>query len=75
MLILSAGCAAGPRVKYTPPPMPPLGQYESVVPDKNDTTGEVGLWMSRGDAAGVLKERNTLRSVIEQLRAYWEKTQ
>ena len=70
-----AACATGPKVKFTPPATPPPGQYASVVPDKNDATGEAGLWMSRKDGAGILKERSTLRSIIEQYRAYWEKTQ
>ena len=69
------GCATPAKVKFVPPDTPPPAVLESVEVDKNDRTGEGGLWMNKGDGQKVLKERSALRRIIEMYRAYWEKTQ
>jgi hypothetical protein len=45
------------------------------VSDKNDKTGELGIWLSLKDGKLVLKERIILRAIIEQYRAYWQRNQ
>ena len=64
-----------PRVNFVPPETPSPAVFLSAIADKNDRTGELGVWLSEKDAKLLLKERIILRSVIEQYRAYFEKTQ
>lgn len=64
-----------PRVNFVPPTIPPPAVFLSAEADKNDKTGELGVWLNEKDAKLLLKERVILRSIIEQYRAYFEKTQ
>jgi hypothetical protein len=59
-IIALAGCQGS--VKFAPPPLddPPL--LESMVPDKNDKTGEPGFWMNRSDAEDERNFREGLRA-------------
>jgi hypothetical protein len=61
-----AGCQGA--VKFAAPPLddPPL--LESMVPDKNDKTGEAGFWMNRGDAED---ERN-FREGVRATKKVWK---
>jgi hypothetical protein len=58
-----------------PPETPSPAKFLSAVPDKNDNSGELGVWMSEKDAKSILKERVVLRAVIDAYRAYWQKNQ
>jgi len=75
LTLFVASCATSPRVSFTPPDTPPPVVFQSAVADKNDKTGELGVWLSMPDAKSILKERVVLRSIIDAYRAYWEKTQ
>lgn len=77
LLLTVAACANhGPiKVKYNFPAVPERVKMESVVPDRNDRTGESGLWMNVDDGKKNLKNRERLYSIIEELRAFWRKTQ
>jgi hypothetical protein len=48
---VAAGCAK--TVEFVPPPLQAPPELTSIVPDKNDRTGEKGYWMNRGDAEGL----------------------
>ncbi len=48
---------------------------ESVVPDRNDKTGELGIWMHGKDARADLSYRAKLQTIIDEARAYWQRTQ
>jgi len=75
LLTSFAACTTlAPRVNFIPPDTPPPSKLESAVIDKNDTTGEPGIWMNGKDAKTLLKERVILRSIIEAYRTYWEKS-
>ena len=76
LMLCVASCATqGPRVKFVAPDVPPPAVVESAAVDKNDRTGEPGVWMNIRDGKLLLKERIILRSIIDQYRAYLGKTQ
>lgn len=74
LMLTILACATCPTVKYDLPQVQKEPQAKSVVIDKNDQTGEKGYWMNRPDAEVNLQHRNHLYSIIDQLKAYWEKT-
>lgn len=60
-----SGCVTAPVV--APPPLPERPAMKSTVKDRNDITGEVGVWMDISDA------RRLVRYIedIEAVRAKW----
>ncbi len=68
LMLFVASCAAVPRVSFTPPDVPPPVTCPSAI------AKDGGVWMNEKDAKALLKERVILRSIIDQYRAYWEKT-
>jgi hypothetical protein len=68
-----ASCATAPRVNFVPPEVPPPVTAPSAAVDKNDKTGEKGVWLNEKDAKALLSERIRLRYIIDAYRAYAEK--
>jgi hypothetical protein len=69
LMLCVASCATCPKVSFIPPTVPP----EVTCPSA--TVKDGGVWINEEDAKALLKERVILRSIIEQYKAYWEKTQ
>lgn len=68
-------CASPPiRVSYDFPTVPGEPKLGSAVVDKNDKTGELGIWLNQTDIKADLSHRAKLQSIIDQLKVYWEKT-
>lgn len=68
LLSISAlvGCqSAAPKLVGPPLPAPP--ELKSMVPDKNDKTGEVGLWMNMNDG----QKEAVYRETVESVRRNW----
>jgi hypothetical protein len=45
------------------PEIPPPPQLESMVPDKNDATGDPGFWLSRPDAMAEAFWRGEIQAI------------
>lgn len=71
-----AACGSQPtRVNYNFPTVPAEPRLGSAVVDKNDKSGEAGIWMNTPDVKADLEYRAKLQTIIEQLRVYWEAMQ
>ena len=69
-----AACAPNPKISYDFPNVGPEPKSQSAAVDKNDRTGEPGVWQNEKDTKAGLSYRAHLLSIIKQLRVYWEKT-
>jgi hypothetical protein len=64
LAICLSGCASqAPIVKTVLPEIPPPPQLESMVPDKNDATGDPGFWLSRPDAMAEAFWRGEIQAI------------
>lgn len=64
---LISGCA-GTRPVIAPPPLPERPVLASIVQDRNDRTGELGVWMGFGD----LRKLTKYAESVEAVRQKWK---
>ena len=66
-ILTAVGCG-GNSAHFVAPPLDDPPALNSMVPDKNDKTGEPGFWMNRPDAE---KERN-FREGVRAVKKTWK---
>jgi len=68
LLITGASSCATTVQKVAPPPLPERPSLTSIVQDKNDATGEIGVWISIPD----LRKLTKYSESIEAVRGNWK---